>query len=100
MRAPARAVLGAAVLFSIVMGALSSGDWWWLWLAVLAVPLLSGRVRLPMPILGRARLDPVTRFILRENARTRRDNRHVARERRRRIRDHRRAIRKRRRQAQ
>jgi hypothetical protein len=93
-----RAVLGAAVLFSIVMGAVSSGGWWWACLAVIALPALSGRVRLPM--LGRLRLDPVTRFILRENQRTRRDNRCIARERRRRIRDHRRATRKRRRQAQ
>lgn len=98
MRAPARTVLGAAVAFSVAMGALSSGGWWWAWLAVLAVPLLSGRVRLPL--LGRVRLDPVTRFVLRENARTRRDNRRIARECRRRIRDHRRANRKRRRQAQ
>ncbi|MGQ0715728.1 MAG: hypothetical protein ACT4NP_00200 [Pseudonocardiales bacterium] len=94
----ARSVLGVAVVFSVAMGALSSGGWWWAVLAVLAVPLLSGRVRLPM--LGRVRLDPITRLIIRENARTRRENHRIRRERRRRIRDHRRAIRKRRRQAQ
>jgi hypothetical protein len=93
-----RAVLGAAVVFSVAMGALSSGGWWWLCLAVIALPLLSGRVRLP--ILGRVRLDPITRLIMRENARTRRENNRVRRERRRRVRDHRRATRKRRRQAQ
>jgi hypothetical protein len=98
MRAPARTVLGAAIAFSVAMGALSSGGWWWAWLALLALPLLSGRVRLP--VLGRVRLDPITRLILRENARTRRENHRIRRERRRRIRDQRRAIRKRRRQAQ
>jgi hypothetical protein len=94
----ARAVLALAAVFSVAMGALSQGGWWWLWLAVVALPLLSGRVRLPT--LGGLRLDPVARLIMRENARTRRDNRRVARDRRRRIRDQRRATRKRRRQAQ
>ncbi len=93
-----RAVLALAAGFSVAMGAFSEGGWWWAWLAVIAVPLLSGRVRLPM--FGRVRLDPAARFILRENQRTRRDNQHAARQRRRRIRDQRRAIRKRRRQAQ
>lgn len=98
MRTPARTALGAAVVFSVAMGALSSGGWWWVWLAALVVPLLSGRIRLP--VLGRVRLDPVTRFILRENARTRRHNRRIAHQRRRRYRTQRRAMRQRRRQVQ
>lgn len=93
-----RAVLGAAVIFSIVMGALSWGGWWWAWLAAIVLLLSGGRARLPM--LGRVRIDPVTRFILRENRKTRRHNRRVARQRHRRIRDRRRAMRQRRRQAQ
>ncbi|MGH3871294.1 MAG: hypothetical protein ACRDSR_07230 [Pseudonocardiaceae bacterium] len=88
----ARAVLALAVAFSIAMGALSEGGWWWAWLAVVALPVLSGRVRLPLP----GGLDPVARFVMRENARTRRDNRKIRRERRRRVRDQRRAIRRRR----
>ena len=93
-----RAVLVAAVAFSVAMGALSSGGWWWAWLAGTALVVYSGRVRLP--ILGRVRLNAATRYVLRENAKTRRDNRRIARQRRRRVRDQRRAIRKRRRQAQ
>ena len=92
------AVLGAAVVFSVAMGALSSGGWWWAWLAGIVLLLFGGRVRLPL--LGGSRLDAATRYVLRENRVTRRHNRRIARERRRRIRDQRRAMRARRRQAQ
>jgi len=92
------AVLGAAVVFSVAMGALSSGGWWWAWLAGIVLLLFGGRVRLPL--LGRVRLDAATRYVLRENRVTRRHNRHLARQRRRRIRDQHRAARTRRRQAQ
>ncbi len=91
------AVLGAAVVFSVVMGALEHGGWWWAWLAAIVL-LFGGRVRLPL--LGRVRLDAATRFILRENRKTRRHTRAVARQRRHRIRDQQRAMRARRRQAQ
>jgi hypothetical protein len=97
MHAPARAALGAAVVFSIAMGALSSGGWWWAWLAGIAVLLFGRGIRLPL--LG-VRLDPATRYVLRENRRTRRHNRHIARQRRRRLRDQKRAQRPRIRQAQ
>lgn len=94
----ARAAIGAATVFAVAMAALSSGGWWWMWLAVLALPVLSGRIG--VPLLGRFRLDPVRRLILRENALTRRENRRVRRGRRRRLRDQRRAMRERRRQAE
>jgi hypothetical protein len=92
------AVLGAAVIFSVAMGALSSGGWWWAWLAGIVLLMFGGQIRLPL--LGRVRLDAATRYVLRENRVTRRHNRHLARQRRRRIRDQRRAARARRRQAQ
>lgn len=91
-------VLGAAVVFALTMGALEHGGWWWAWLAGIALLLFGRGVRLPL--LGRMRLDAATRFILRENHRTRRDTRRLARQRRRRIRDQRRAQRTRRRQTQ
>lgn len=97
MRAPARAALGAAVVFSVAMGALSEGGWWWAWFAGIAVLLFGRGVRLPL--LG-VRLDPATRFILRENRKTRRDNHAIAQQRRRSIRNQRRAARQRRRQTQ
>jgi hypothetical protein len=90
-------VLGTAVVFALAMGALERGGWWWAWLAVIAVFLFGG-VR--FPLLGRIRLDPATRFILRENRRTRRHNERIARQRRRRLRDQKRAQRPRTRQAQ
>jgi len=89
-----RAVLGAAVIFSVAMGALSSGGWWWAWLAAIALLMFGRRVRLPL--LGGIKLDTATRYVLRENRITRRHNRHLARQRRRRIR----AMRTRRRQTQ
>jgi hypothetical protein len=97
MNAPGRAVLGATVVFSIAMGALSEGGWWWAWMAGIALLVFGRGIRLPL--LG-VRLDPATRFILRENRRTRRDNRAIARQRRRRLRDQERAQRPRIRQAQ
>jgi hypothetical protein len=92
-----RAALGAAVIFSVAMGALSSGGWWWAWLAGIALLVLGRGIRLPL--LG-VRLDPATRFILRENRKTRRHTRQLARQRRRRLRDQKRAQRPRTRQAQ
>jgi hypothetical protein len=96
MSRTARVVLGAAVVFALAMGALEHGGWWWAWLvgAVVVVARGGGRV------LGGVRLDPATRFILRENRRTRRDNHAIARQRRRRLRDQKRAQRPRTRQAQ
>lgn len=90
-----RAVLGTAVVFSVAMGALSHGGWWWVWLAVIAVLMFGGRLRL----FG-VRLDPGQRFIARENRRAIRHTRYVVRRERRRERDRRRALRARRRQAQ
>lgn len=98
MRGPARTVLGAAVVFAVAMGALESGGWWWAWLAGIAVLVLGRGVRLPL--LGGVKLDATTRFILRENRRTRRNTRHLARHRRRRMKDQQRAQRARRRQTQ
>jgi hypothetical protein len=98
MRVSVRAVLGAAVVFAIAMGALEYGGWWWAWLAGIVLMTLRGGVRLPL--LGGARLSASARFLLRENRKTRRDNRQLARQRRRRLRDQRRAARQRRRQAQ
>jgi hypothetical protein len=91
-----RALL-AAVVFAVLMGALTNGGWWWVVLAALAFLVLGGRVRLP---LTGVRLSAANRFILRENQRTRRDNRRLARQRRRRARNERRAMRDRKRQAQ
>jgi hypothetical protein len=91
-------VLGAAVVFALAMGALEHGGWWWVWLAGIAAVVLGRGVRLPL--LGRMKLDAATRFILRENRRTRRDTRQLDRQRRRRIRDQLRAQRTRRRQTQ
>jgi hypothetical protein len=97
MRAPTHAVLGAAVAFSVLMGALTSGGWWWAWFAGIGLLVFGRGIRLPL--LG-VRLDPATRFILRENRKTRRHTRHLARQRRRRLRDQKRAQRPRTRQAQ
>jgi hypothetical protein len=88
------AVLGAAVVFSVAMGALSSGGWWWAWLAAIALFTFGGRVRVP---LGGVQL---TRYVMRQNQITRRNNRRTARQIRRRTRTQRRAARTRRRQAQ
>lgn len=54
----------AAVVFSVFMGALSHGGWWWAGVAVIAFGIFGGRVRLP---LTGVRLSPTDRFILREN---------------------------------
>jgi hypothetical protein len=95
MRLSARVVLVAAVVFSIAMGALSEGGWWWAWLAG-AVLLLGRGMRLPL--LRGVRFDAATRYVLRENRRTRRHTRRLARQRRRRIRAQHRAARDRKRQ--
>jgi hypothetical protein len=92
----ARVVLGAAVAFAIAMGALQRGGWWWAWLAGAVVLGVRGGGRL----LGGVRLDPATRYVLRENRRTRRHNQRIARQRRRRLRDQKRAQRPRTRQTQ
>jgi hypothetical protein len=91
------AVLTAAVVFAIAMGALEDGGWWWAWLA--GVGLVAARRGVRVPLLG-VRLSAANRYILRENRRTRKNTRHLARQRRRRICDQRRAQRARRRQAQ
>jgi hypothetical protein len=91
-------VLGAAVVFAIAMEALESGGWWWVWLAGIAAVVLGRGVGLRL--LGGVKLGAATRFIRRENRRTRRYTRRLARQRRRRIRDQRRAQRVRRRQTQ
>jgi hypothetical protein len=46
MRASIRRVLTFAVLFSIAMGALSDGGWWWVWLALVILARRTARVRL------------------------------------------------------
>jgi hypothetical protein len=97
MRRPGRLVLGAAVVFAIAMGALQSGGWWWAWFTASAVVLL--RRGIYLPVLG-VRLDPATRYVLRENRRTRRHNQRIAQQRRRRLRDQKRAQRPRTRQTQ
>jgi uncharacterized membrane protein len=97
MSRPARLVLGAAVVFALAMGALELGGWWWVWLAASAVVLLHRGIYLP--VLG-VRLDPATRYVLRENRRTRRHNQRIAQQHRRRLRDQKRAQRPRTRQAQ
>lgn len=99
MPASARTVLAVAVVFALAMGALEHGGWWWAWLAGIVLVLFGGRVRLPV-LGGGVRLNPTTRFILRENRRTRRHNRQLARQRRHRIRNQHRAMRQRRRQTQ
>jgi hypothetical protein len=91
-----RVVLGAAVVFALAMGALERGGWWWASLAGAVLVGVCGGGRL----LGGVRLDPATRYVLRENRRTRRDNHAIARQRRRRLRDQKRAQRPRTRQAQ
>lgn len=91
----ARMVLATAVVFSVAMGALSSGGWWWAWLAgIVLFGVARRRWRLGV------RLSATNRFIRRENRRSRRHAHQLARERRRRMRDQRRAMRARRRQAQ
>lgn len=94
-------VLGAAVVFALAMGALEHGGWWWAWLTGITAVVLARGVRLR---LRGVKKDAATRFILRENRRTRRDTRRLARQRRqqqrRRLRDQRRAMRQRRRQTQ
>jgi hypothetical protein len=97
MSRPTRVVLCAAVVFALAMGALEFGGWWWAWLTASAVVLLHRGIYLPL--LG-ARLDPATRYVLRENQRTRRHNQRIAQQRRRRLRDQKRAQRPRTRQAQ
>lgn len=79
MRSHGRAVLSAAVVFAIAMGALESGGWWWVWLAAATAVVLARGVRLPL--IG-VRLNPASRYILRENRKTRRYNRELARRRR------------------
>jgi hypothetical protein len=91
-------VLGAAAVFALAMGTLEHGGWWWAWLAGIPLLLFGRGVRLPL--LGRMKLDAATRFILRENRRTRHHTRQLDRQRCRRIRDQRRAQRTRRRQTQ
>ncbi len=46
MRSSTRRVLTAAVLFSVAMGALTEGGWWWVCLAVLLLARRAVRVRL------------------------------------------------------
>jgi len=96
MSASARAVLTAALVFAIAMGALERGGWWWAWLTAASVVLVRG-IRLP---LTGVKLNPTSSYILRENRKTRRHNRELARRRRRIQRQQRRAQRARRRQTQ
>lgn len=98
MNANARVVFIAAVVFALAMGALERGGWWWAWLVGIALLTFGRGVRLPL--IGGIRLDAATRYVLRENRRTRRYNRHLARQHRRRIRNQKRAQRPRIRQAQ
>lgn len=97
MSAQSRAVLIGAVIFAIAMSALESGGWWWAWLCAIAAAVLGRGVHLPL--IG-VKLSPASRYILRENRKTRRHDRELARRRRRTQRQQRRAQRARRRQAQ
>lgn len=77
-----KAVLVAAVVFAVAMGALERGGWWWAWFAGVAL-LVVGRGTIRVPLVGGVRLSPATRYIMRENRKTRRENRAIARRRRR-----------------
>lgn len=75
----ARAVLAAAVVFALAMGALQHGGWWWAWLGV-GVLFLKG-VRLPF--MGPPRVPRANRYIIRQNRIAIRENRKNARRQRR-----------------